>query len=204
MGFVGDIASRPGLRRSKTAGRRQRDARLSIKNSINHALFIYRHPKRKVNARQRPIRGAFVYQRPTGEGLACQHPYAKGIFATSCAEHLLASILREALVTSTSYARCLQTHRTRSAGKRPVREVPQAPHMQGIRGTPPHSRNKPQRSGGGHPLARANRQGNGGCPPCRAGAPTAKPLVQILTVGRDDLLVPVEAPVSYTHLCGST
>lgn len=140
------------MKRSKTAGRRQRDARLSIKNSINHALFIYRHPKRKVNARQRPIRGAFVYQRPTGEGLACQPPYAKdlfaascagrllastsnakgllastpyakGIFATSCAGHLLASILREALVTSTSYARCLQTHRTRSAGKRPVREV---------------------------------------------------------------------------------
>ena len=123
MGFVGDIASRPGLRRSKTAGRRQRDARLSIKNSINHALFIYRHPKHKVNARQRPIRGAFVYQRPTGEGIVCQPPYAKGIFATSCAGHLLASILREALVTSISYARCLQTHRTRSAGKRPVREV---------------------------------------------------------------------------------
>ena len=53
------------------------------------------------------------------KGLLASTPYAKGIFATSCAGHLLA----EALVTSTSYARCLQTHRTRSAGKRPVREV---------------------------------------------------------------------------------
>ncbi len=120
------------MRRSKTAGRRQRDARLSIKNSINHALFIYRHPKRKVNARQRPIRGAFVYQLPTGEGLDCQHPYAKGIIDTSCTEHLLASILRGALacqrparsaVASTSYARCLQAHHARGAGKLPIHEV---------------------------------------------------------------------------------
>ena len=53
----------------------------------------------------RILRGTLACQHLKRQGLACQHP------------------IREGLVTSTSYARCLQTHRTRSAGKRPAREV---------------------------------------------------------------------------------
>ncbi|EEA90580.1 hypothetical protein COLSTE_01154 [Collinsella stercoris DSM 13279] len=125
MGFVGDIASRPGLRHSKTAGRRQRDARLSIKNSINRALFIYRHPIRKVNARLRPIREAFVYQRPTGEGLACQRPIREGHIchilrgALACRGACYQHLIREVFANA-PYAECWQAPRTRGASKLPI------------------------------------------------------------------------------------